>query len=200
GVSLSLSSRDGLRRSSISDSKGAYEFAGLIPGEYLLEIRLLGFRSQVITLALGEGDSRELDVSLSVAGIDDEVVITASGTTQAAEEASKSISVVDDKDMARRDSLALTDALQDVPGVRVERLGGPGAFSKIFVRGLRVVDTSLLIDGIRVRDASDFRGSINPYIGDLLINNLDRVEVLRGSGSSLYGSNPVGGVLNLIPP
>jgi outer membrane cobalamin receptor len=199
-ATVNLSSREGPVRSGQSDQKGSYSFTGLIAGEYLLEVRIPGFRSQVTALTIRDGDDRELDVNLSVAGIDDQVVVTASGTTQSAEEASKSITIVDDKDIERRDSLALTDALQDVPGLRVEQLGGPGAFSKIFVRGMRVVDTSLLIDGIRVRDASDFRGSINPFLGDLLINNVDRVEVLRGSGSSLYGSNAVGGVINLIPP
>jgi outer membrane receptor protein involved in Fe transport len=199
-ATVNLSSREGLVRSSQSDQKGAYSFSGLIPGEYVVEVKIPGFRSQVTMLALRDGDDRELDISLRVAGIDDQVVVTASGTTQSAEEASKSITVVDDKDIERRDSLLLTDALQDVPGLRVEQLGGPGAFSKIFIRGMRVVDTSLLIDGIRVRDASDFHGSINPYLGDLLINNVARVEVLRGSGSSLYGSNAVGGVINLIPP
>src|SRR5262249_39465889 len=72
------------------------------------------------------------------------------------------------------------------------------SFSKIFIRGLRVADTSLLIDGLRVRDASDFRGSINPYLEDLLTNNIEQIEVLRGSGSSLYGSHAVGGVINVV--
>jgi iron complex outermembrane receptor protein len=198
-ASVSLLSREGSKWSSTSDSKGSYEFAGLIAGDYLLQVRMPGFRTQVTTLSLRGGDDREFDVALRVAGIDDEVVITASGTTQSVEEASKSITIVDNKDLERRDAGSLIDALRDVPGVRVEQLGGPGSFSKIFVRGLRVVDTSLLIDGIRVRDASDFRGSINPYVGDLLVNNVDRIEVLRGSGSSLYGSNAVGGVVNLIP-
>ena len=198
-ASVTLSSREGSKWSCTSDSRGSYEFAGLMPGEYLLEARMPGFRTQVTMLSVRGGDDREFNVTLTVAGIDDEVVITASGTTQSAQEASKSITIVDDKDIERRDAGSLTDALRNVPGVRVEQLGGPGAFSKIFVRGLRVVDTSLLIDGVRVRDASDFRGSINPYLGDLLINNVDRIEVLRGSGSSLYGSNAVGGVVNLIP-
>jgi outer membrane cobalamin receptor len=199
-ATVTLSSREGLIRTGASDSKGAYAFTGLRSGSYLAEVRLAGFRSQVTALNLREGEDRELDVSLQVAGIDDVVVVTATGTAQSFDEASKSITILDDRDMEHRDSGALTEALQDTPGVRVEQLGGPGAFSKIFIRGLRVVDTSVLIDGMRIRDASDFRGSINPYVGDLLINNIDRIEVLRGSGSSLYGTNAVGGVINLIPP
>src|SRR5262249_32843109 len=149
-ASVTLSSREGSKWSGTSDSRGSYEFAGLIAGQYLLEVRMPGFRTQVTTVSLRDSDDREFDVVLRVAGIDDEVVITASGTTQSAEEASKSITIVDDKDLEHRDAISLTDALGNVPGVRVEQLGGPGAFSKIFVRGLRVVDTSLLIDGIRV--------------------------------------------------
>jgi len=199
GASANLSSREGLTWHAVSDSRGAFSFSGLLAGGYVLEIKMAGFRSQVAAIRLAAGEHRAFDVALQVAGIDDEVVVTPAATTQSADEASKSITIVDDKDLERRDSIALTDALQDVPGVRVEQLGGPGAFSKIFIRGMRVADTSLLIDGIRVRDASDFRGSINPYLGDLLVNNVDRVEVLRGSGSSLYGTNAVGGVINLVP-
>jgi len=67
------------------------------------------------------------------------------------------------------------------------------------MRGLRNFDTAILLDGLRVRDASDINGSAAVVIPDLLPADLDRVEVLRGSGSSIYGTNAIGGVINLVP-
>src|SRR5260370_36461322 len=65
--------------------------------------------------------------------------------------------------------------------------------------GQRNFDTGVLLDGLRVRDSADINGSALPFITDLTANDLDRVEILRGSGSSIYGTNAIGGVINLVP-
>ncbi|MCI0485579.1 MAG: TonB-dependent receptor [Blastocatellia bacterium] len=198
GAMVRLSSREGLQRSAITAGDGAYAFDELKSGEYLLEVEARNFRRKVEAVRLDSDQGRAFDVTLTVAGVDEYLVVTASGTAQSVDETSKSISVVKRDEIERRDEYSLTESLRPVPGLRVSQLGGPGAFSKIFIRGLRVVDTSILIDGFRLRDAADFRGSINPFMEDLLTNNTERIEVLRGSGSSLYGSNAVGGVINIV--
>lgn len=198
-VTLRLTSREGVLLSTVSGSDGMFEFRGLPAGDYLLEIEAAGFKSRVDSLKLSAGESRKHEVVLQVAGVDEHLIVTASGTPQSADETSKSVSIVDKEQIERREEYLLAEALRPVPGLRVEQLGGPGAFTKIFIRGLRVVDTSLLIDGLRVRDAADFRGSANPLLEDLLTLNIERIEVLRGSGSSIYGSNAVGGVINIVP-
>ncbi|MDQ5846229.1 MAG: TonB-dependent receptor, partial [Acidobacteriota bacterium] len=78
----------------------------------------------------------------------------------------------------------------------VQQLGGPGRLVSIKSRGLRNQDTAVLIDGIRFRDATT--GDATSFLSDFLVTNLDRVEVLRGSGSSLYGTNAIGGVINIV--
>jgi iron complex outermembrane receptor protein len=88
--------------------------------------------------------------------------------------------------------------LRAAPGVRVVQQGGPGAFASVQIRGLRSFDTGVLVDGMRFRDAADTQGSANGFISELNVLSLERVEVLRGSGSSLYGSNAIGGVVNLV--
>src|SRR6266851_1945291 len=201
GTTVKLYARDNrVPITTTSDGTGAYRFEGLAPGEYIVEVESPGFARSVRPLHAERGHVTTFNVGLEIAGISSEVVVTAEGTPQSTDEVAKAISVVDARQIERRDEYSLIGALRPVPGVRVEQLGGPGAFSKIFIRGLRVVDTSLLVDGFRVRDAADFRGSINPFLEDLLTNNIDRVEVMRGSGSSLYGSNAVGGVVNIVPP
>ncbi|MDQ3907168.1 MAG: TonB-dependent receptor, partial [Acidobacteriota bacterium] len=71
-------------------------------------------------------------------------------------------------------------------------------FFSIKTRGLRNQDTAILLDGLRLRDPSATQGDFSGYLSDIDIVNLDRVEVLRGSGSSLYGTNAIGGVVNLV--
>src|SRR5262249_48373096 len=93
----------------------------------------------------------------------------------------------------------LPEALTTIAGLRVQRQGGPGALTALRFRGLRSQDTSILVDDLRVRDASDLYGSALPFFEDLTLSGIDRVEVVRGAGSTLYGTNAVGGVINLIP-
>jgi iron complex outermembrane receptor protein len=198
GAVVRLSSRDGRQWSTATNEEGIYSFTHLESGEHLLDVKASNFKQHVEKLNLTPQEDRSLDVRLVVVGADEHLVVTASGTAQTVDETSKSVTVVDEKQIERRKEYSLVETLRPVPGLRVLQLGGPGAFSKILIRGLRVVDTSLLVDGFRVRDASDFRGSINPFLEDLLTNNIERIEVLRGSGSSLYGSNAVGGVINIV--
>src|SRR5437016_2958518 len=83
-------------------------------------------------------------------------------------------------------------ALAGVAGLRVQRQGGPGSLTALKFRGLPSFDTSVLVDDMRVRDASDLNGSLAPFFEDLTLTNLDRIEIVRGAGSTLYGTNAVG--------
>jgi vitamin B12 transporter len=199
GVTIQLSSREGLVRSETAGPDGAYSFTKLQSGDYLIEVKAEGFKQLVRTVSLGPDEDKPVDITLNAAGVNEEVVVTASGTAQTIDESSKSLTVVDAASIEQRDEYSLIEGLRPVPGLRVEQLGGPGSFSKIFINGLRVVDTSVLFDGFRVRDAADTDGSLNGFLGDLMTTNVGRIEVLSGSGSSLYGTNAVGGVINIIP-
>jgi len=199
GANLQLSSKAGLQLSTVTDKDGAYSFDRLSAGDYVLEVQANSFSSSVQQFELDAGQEKTLDVTLQVGSVDEQVIVTAAGAPQSIDEISKSVSVVDSQQIEHRSDVSISAALRNVPGLRVEQLGGPGAFTKILTRGLRTADTSFLVDGIRIRDAADFSGSINPFLEDMLTNNIDRAEVLRGSGSSLYGTNAVGGVVNLVP-
>lgn len=200
GATITLYSRDNrLLTSKTTDENGSFLFERLSPAQYVVAVDAQGFSRDARALRAGPGRNT-VDFNLEVAAINSEVVVTAQGTPQTIDETSKAVSVINSDQIERRDENSLIDALRLTPGVRTEQLGGPGGFSKILIRGLRVVDTAVLLDGFRVRDAADFRGGFNPFMEDILTNNIDRIEVLRGSGSSLYGSNAVGGVVNLVSP
>ena len=182
-----------------TDSTGTYGFEKLAPGEYLVEAEAEGFASASAQRVLVErGQTSILDIPLGFSGVRSTVVVTASDTPQSVDEVSKAITVVDRKEIDERDESAIAESLRTVPGLRVQQLGGPGSFTSIKTRGLRSEDTAVLIDGLRFRDAAATQGDASGFLEDLIVTDVSRVEVLRGSGSSLYGSNAIGGVINLV--
>jgi vitamin B12 transporter len=200
GTTLTLFSRTGAAGgATTSDSAGVYHFEGLPPGDYLLRAEAPGFAQALIeNIHLNEGAAETRGVNMSIAQAHEQVVVTASSTPQAPEHVSKAVSVIDQSDADARDASSLSDAVALAPGVRVQQLGGPGAFTTIQIRGLRTEDTAVLVDGLRLRDASATQADASGLIEDLLMTDASSVEVMRGSGSSLYGTNAIGGVINVI--
>jgi iron complex outermembrane receptor protein len=182
-----------------TDSTGTYRFEKLAPGEYLVEAEAEGFASaSARRLVVERGQSATLDIPLELSGVRSTVIVTASDTPQSIDEVSKAVTVVDEQEIDERDESAIAESLRTVPGLRVQQLGGPGSFTSIKTRGLRSEDTAVLIDGLRFRDAAATQGDASGFLEDLIVTDVSRVEVLRGSGSSLYGTNAIGGVINLV--
>ncbi|MGH9883860.1 MAG: TonB-dependent receptor plug domain-containing protein, partial [Pyrinomonadaceae bacterium] len=182
-----------------TDSTGTYRFERLAPGEYLVEAEAEGLASASARQVVVErGQTATLDIPLELSGVRSTVVVTASDTPQSVDEVSKAVTVVERQEMDERDESAIAESLRIVPGLRVQQLGGPGSFTSIKTRGLRNEDTAVLIDGLRFRDAAATQGDASGFLEDLIVTDVSRVEVLRGSGSSLYGTNAIGGVINLV--
>lgn len=197
---IRLQPRIGAELITVSDDRGSYAFRDLAAGDYILEVRANGFATYASSqFTIKRADSRSMDVQLLVASVSENVVITAAGTVQRADEVSKAVTVLDDQSVEARHELSLSESLRGIPGVRVQQQGSPGALTTIRLRGQRTFDTAILLDGLRVRDASDINGSAAPIMSDLVPADLDRIEVLRGSGASIYGTNAIGGVVNLVP-
>ena len=182
-----------------TDASGKYTFRDLRTGEYLLEASAAGFSAyRERNVHLEAGKELSLDLCLALGAVAEQVSVTASSTPQPVEEISKSLSIVDNASLQERDAYSLIDGIRLTPGVHVHQLGGPGAFSDIRIRGLRAEDTSVLVDGMRLRDASTTQADASGFVEDLLLTNDNRIEILRGSGSSLYGTDAIGGVVNII--
>jgi vitamin B12 transporter len=200
GATLTLFSRSGgATAATTSDAAGAYRFEGLPPGDYLLRAEAPGFAvflAQDVHLA-GDG-AQSRDVALQLAGVREQVVVTASGTSQTLEEVSKAVTVIDRTEAEQRDTFTISDVVSLAPGVRVQPLGGPGQVTTIRIRGMRDLDTAVVVDGLRLRDAASLHGDASGLIQDLLFTNSSRVEVMNGAGSSLYGTNAAGGVVNVL--
>jgi vitamin B12 transporter len=199
-ASVTVHTRDnGVRLKGLTNEQGTYLIEKLAAGEYLIEAEAPGFaRAPIHVIRVERNAATTLEISLPLAGINEQVVVIAQGTVQPVDEVSKAVSVVGRQEIDDRDEAAISDALHTVPGLRVQQLGGPGSFTSIKTRGLRNEDTAVLIDGLRFRDAAAPQGDASGFLGDLMVTDVSRVEVLRGSGSSLYGSNAIGGVINLV--
>jgi iron complex outermembrane receptor protein len=185
--------------STTTDAQGFYHISGLPPGNYLIEVSAPGFaRFTGQPVHLDRGATASLDIPLQIETARQQVVVTASGTAETAGEVAKSVTLIDEEEIRQRDEPAIADVLRTVPGLRIQQLGGLGGFTSIKTRGLRNQDTAILFDGLRFRDITTPQGDASSFVQDFLDTSLDRIEVLRGSGSSLYGSNAIGGAINLI--
>ena len=198
GATVTVYARDYLaQQTGSSNHEGAFRFAILAKGEYLIEARAAGFaRSAGVKLSIDAPAT--LDLKLELESITSRVLVTAAGNAQSTDEVSKALDVIDAAQLDRRAAYSLIGALNLTPGMRVQQLGGPGSFIRVQMRGLRAFDTSVLIDGFRLRDGSAPQADATGFLGDLLVVDTDRVEVLRGSGSSLYGTHATGGVINIV--
>jgi len=200
GAQVVLRSSSGVYLNTSTDEAGAFKFENLHSGSYLVEVKANGFSvftSEAIEFQRGE--NKQVNVELRIASINESVVVTATGTVQRADEVSKVVSTLDAQEIEAKHELSLAESLRGTPGVRVQQQGSPGSLTTLRLRGQRNFDTSLLLDGLRVRDAGDINGSAVSLITDLVPVALDRIEVLRGAGSSIYGTHAIGGVVNLIP-
>jgi vitamin B12 transporter len=133
------------------------------------------------------------------AALEDEpetVVVTATRIPTPELQVGSSITVVTADDIAARQSRTLPDALKVVPGLNVVQTGGPGGQTSVFMRGTNSNHTKVLIDGIDISDPSNSGGAFD--FGHLLTQDIQRVEILRGPQSGLYGSDAIGGVINII--
>jgi iron complex outermembrane receptor protein len=199
GAEVRLRSRTGVDLFARSDLEGVYAFSGLAPGDYLLEVTARGFAVATSSqMHVERGQKAERDFVLSIGTINESVIVVATGTPQRADEVSKAVTLINEEQIEAKRELTLSEALRGTPGLRVQQQGSYGTITSLRLRGQRNYDTAILLDGLRVRDAADINGSALPFITDILPADLDRVEILRGSGSSIYGTNAIGGVVNLV--
>ena len=126
------------------------------------------------------------------------IVVTADAVATSIDDSGKAFDVLDKESLSRRNEIFVLESLRNTPGMQVQQIGGPGATARIVTRGLRTADTSILIDGFRYRDTTSTQGDAGGLLPDLLIVNPDRLEACRGSESTLYGTNAIGGVVNIV--
>ncbi|CAN5178129.1 TonB-dependent receptor [soil metagenome] len=124
------------------------------------------------------------------------IVVTATGVAEDAAETGQAITVIDKTTIDARQNQAVSDLLSTTPGVTVTRNGGLGQPTAVRIRGAEDSQTLVLIDGVRVNDPTSPGGAFD--FGNLLTGNIDHIEVLRGPNSVPWGSQALGGVVNIV--
>jgi vitamin B12 transporter len=124
------------------------------------------------------------------------IVISATRIPTPMLEVASSMTVITAAEIEARQQRTFADVLKEVPGLNVVQTGGPGGVTSVFMRGTNSNHTKVLLDGIDLSDPSNSTGAFD--FGQLLTQDIERVEVLRGPQSGLYGSDAIGGVINII--
>ncbi len=181
-----------LRRSVETDEKGSYEFQGVPPGKYDVIAHLDLAPDVVQSVQINAGITTS-DFQIKLSTVREAVTITASGSEESTFNSMQSVSVVGALDLAKKNPLSLGEALDHELGVS-KRSGGP-ATSRPVIRGFDGDRVLVLQDGQRI-GALGFQSGDHAEPVDLL--GIDRVEVVKGPATLLYGSNAIGGVVNAV--
>ena len=123
------------------------------------------------------------------------VVVTATRVPTDPARIASSTTVITAEEIERRQFQSLPEVLQAVPGLAVVQSGGPGQLTSVFSRGTESNHTLFLINGVEATDPSS---NTTFQIEHLLVDDIERVEVVRGPQSVLYGSDAIGAVVNII--
>ena len=123
-------------------------------------------------------------------------VVTPTRTPQAISRAGSAVTVITAEEIAKESPRGVADLLRRSPGLSVTESGGPGSSTTVRIRGAESRHTLVLIDGVRVTDPSQASAEFD--FAQLVPTDIERIEVLRGPQSALYGSDAIGGVINII--
>lgn len=125
-----------------------------------------------------------------------EVVVTATKTSTPIYQLANSVSLIDSAQIKNSNKNNVYELLQTQTGVSISQQGAPGAFTQIYLRGADPSQTQVLIDGVNMNMANDPSNTFD--FANLSTDNIDRIEIIRGPQSTLYGSNALAGVINII--
>ena len=140
-------------------------------------------------------DASALPTDSTAEGEEGEIVVSATKIETPINQIGSSVTVITAEEIALNQERTLPEVLRPVPGLNIVQTGGPGGKTSVFMRGSNSNHTKVLIDGVDANDPS--QDGVFDF-GQVLTSDIARVEVLRGPQSSLYGSDAIGGVVNIV--
>lgn len=178
----------------LSNKQGAFTLRSIPAGSYTLLVSLIGYEAKQLPVQVADNDTTKVHIQLTEQSLQtNEIVVSANKRVQAVQDVPISISIVDQRAIEQRNITKLDDALRYVPGVSMSREQVSIRGSSGFALGLGS-RTLILLDGIPMLsgDGGDAKFDALPMF------NLERIEVIKGAGSALYGTGALGGVVNVI--
>jgi outer membrane receptor protein involved in Fe transport len=195
-TSANVQTSGGSRRT-ISDTAGAFRIDGLDPGTYSLTVSHVAYREKRLTVAITSDSTQEIRIYLRSATIpSSDITVTATPVEEEIFTVPQSISITTQQEFAEKTPSTTADVLREETGILVQKsTHGHGA---PIIRGLIGKYVLLLYDGIRLNKPT-FRFGANQYLNTIDLESLAKIEVARGPSSVMYGSDAIGGAVNLIP-
>ncbi|MGH9841809.1 MAG: TonB-dependent receptor [Blastocatellia bacterium] len=194
-----LNARQSVVASTSADSQGRFELRGIAPGSYELRAGSAGFapRSKAVRIPPDEkAEKTGIEIVLGVEALMAEITVTAeTGVVQSLDETTQQVNVIDERRLGERAKAVLAQVAQEEPGLQLQRTSP--TIGAIFVRGLTGAKVANYVDGIRV-STSAARGGINTFFNLNDASTLRAVEVIRGPNSAQFGSDSLGGSVQLV--
>lgn len=191
GVELQIEGR--AARQLRADARGEWRATALPSGDYTLRARLMGYVAQTRGMALSSGDTLHVDIALAPAALAlDQVVVSAARREQRLGDAVTTVEVVSRTDLERTGAADLSAVLTEHTGIELQ--GGHPAGAGVMLQGIGSERVLILLDGQPL--AGRLSGSFD--ISRIPVAMVERVEVVKGAQSTLYGSEAMGGVINII--
>jgi len=176
-----------------SGAHGEFTFDAVAEGRYQIEARATGFQPKTTdAVFVGAAGHATVEVALQIGTVEQQVVVTATVGEVPQSQVGAAITVLDAGLIRTLGNTDVIEPLRTVPGVAVVQVGARGGTASLFARGGSSNFTKVLVDGV---PANDIGGAFD--FADLATTGVDRVEVLRGSNSVLYGSDALAGVINI---
>jgi vitamin B12 transporter len=175
--------------SSIED--GTYSLA-LPPGHYHVHFQHASFVPRDFVLDLAAAEHRSLDLRLQIERVSENVVVTANAQPQEIDRTPAPVDILGSQEIQQRQAVSLPDLLSTQTGLSIARTGPIGGLATVFLDGGDSSFTKVLIDGVPVNEPG---GDLN--FSNLTLDNVDKVEIVHGAESALYGTDAMSGVIQL---
>jgi len=185
----------GTRFGDAADRGGHFSISNIPVGSYVVQIRLIGYAAQEYPVTISAGTITKLNVTLIAEAIRlHEVLVTATREPALTSDVPVSAQIISRAEIERTSAQNIGELLENSTGLFVKNYGSLGSVKTVSIRGASENQVLILLDGQRLNQAQ----GLAPDLSDIPLQAIERVEIIRGGHSALYGTDAVGGVINLI--
>lgn len=180
----------------LSDAQGRFRFSGIPAGHYELRVSSPGFAERRLALNVRSGVLQDLEVRLELQSVRQYVTVTAhAGLVEDVDAVPQRVNVVPEEFIQQRAKAVVAQVAQEETGVALQRTSS--TMAGIYVRGLTGDKVNIFVDGFRYSNSAQ-RGGVNTFLDLIEPSALQAVEIVRGPSSAQYGSDAIGGSVQLI--